>query len=299
MTQRRTRALALPLSLAIATATFAGQGPGNGPGPAPGNGSCSHPATCVPVGDGPFGPPTGAAGPGNGTPSGPGSSNPGAGGPGPGLGSGGDGQVPGQPLLADLTSLPAGDLTEAQAARIAFVREEEKLARDLYRQFAATWRIQAFSKVAEAEQRHFDLMGWLISRYSLDDPAFGQVPGRFTNSSLQALYDELLAIGQESATSAWTVGGIVEETDLVDVEGLEALAPADDLATVAENLARGSRNHLRGFVQALAAQGATDEPALFDAETYAAIVDAAIERGAVDADGEPIPGAGSCSPAAN
>ena len=295
MTSRRPLLVASLLGFALATASFAGQGNGsaNGNGAGSGGGSCTDPSACTPEGTGPYGPPTG------GTPSG------GA------LGSGGPNGAPGQPaggangpscsqqekgalLLAYLETLPVATLTESEAAWILFVREEEKLARDLYLAFAADSTLPAFSKVAEAEQRHFDLTGWLIARYDLVDPAFGRLPGQFTNSTLQALYDELLAIGGESDLAALTAAGLVEETDLVDVGELDPATSADDLATVAQNLARGSRNHLRGFVQALANQAVTYEPVVLDAESYAEIIESETERGAVDVDGNTLPGTATC-----
>lgn len=291
MTLRKTcgPALTILLTVTLAGAALAGQGPGNGP--AAGGGTCADPTSCIPVGTGPYGPPSA-------TPGGPASGNgPGSpAGPNAGPGAGCSQQGQGEALLAYLGALPTGSLTEAQAAWILMLREEEKLARDLYLALADRWPVAAFANVARAEQRHFDLMGAMIARYGLGDPAFGQLPGSFTSSVVQTLHDELLALGNESAVAALSAAARVEETDLADLSTIEATAPPADLLTVDQNLARGSRNHLRGFVAALAAQGATYEPTVLSAEQFAAIVGSETERGAVDAMGEPLPGSASCNP---
>ena len=175
----------------------------------------------------------------------------------------------------------------------------KKLARDLYLQFASKGSAPSFAKVGQAEQLHFDLVGILISRYELEDPAFGRLPGSFSNPVLQGLYDELLAMGAISEADALAAAAFVEETDLADVTTLEEISDDADLMTVEQNLARGSRNHLRGFVAALATRGVTYEPQVLNAEEYAAIVSSEVERGAVDEDGDPLPGTGACNAPSN
>jgi len=73
--------------------------------------------------------------------------------------------------------------------------------------------------------------------------------GRFTNPDLQALYDKLVAQGNQSQSEEYKVGVIIEEVDIADLQRMiAALDPADsDIKDVYENLLHGSENHLRAF----------------------------------------------------
>ena len=138
-------------------------------------------------------------------------------------------------------------LTNEEAAAILFMREEEKMARDLYNAFADQWGWPIFSNIAVSEQRHFDSVGMLIDRYGLDDPAAGNAPGVFTDPTIQALYDDLLAQGSESLTAALQVGVTVEETDIADLDKRLAEVTQFDVKRVFTMLRRGSTHHLAAF----------------------------------------------------
>jgi hypothetical protein len=62
------------------------------------------------------------------------------------------------------------ELSAEEAASLLFMREEEKLARDVYNTLSATWGIQSFSIIASSEQRHMDEIKVLLDRYALTDP---------------------------------------------------------------------------------------------------------------------------------
>jgi hypothetical protein len=72
------------------------------------------------------------------------------------------------------------------------MREEEKLARDVYAALGDMRGQQIFTNIASSEQTHMDAMGTLIDRYSLEDPIITDVRGVFSSSALQSLYDELI-----------------------------------------------------------------------------------------------------------
>jgi len=74
------------------------------------------------------------------------------------------------------------------------MREEEKLARDVYVALAAQWNLQIFANISVREQNHFDQIAALLDRYKLADPGFGE-PGEFSDSHLQELYTTLVARG--------------------------------------------------------------------------------------------------------
>lgn len=157
-------------------------------------------------------------------------------------------------------------LDEAERATLLFMREEEKLARDIYTTLYGIYGAQVFANIRESEQRHFEAIGRLIDKYGLKDPATPDLPGVFRDPRLQALYDELLARGATDLLSALYVGGFIEETDMDDLA--EAIEESDqqDLDRVYDNLREGSKNHLRAFAANIEARGATYTPEYLSAE---------------------------------
>lgn len=137
-------------------------------------------------------------------------------------------------------------LTATETQWLVLMREEEKLARDVYTKLYQTWKLSVFSNIARSEQRHFDAIGVLIERYGITDPALAQA-GKFTSPTLQALYDELVAKGLVSAVAALQVGVAIEEQDIDDLEKAIAQTTAADVKRVYANLLAGSQNHLDAF----------------------------------------------------
>lgn len=134
-----------------------------------------------------------------------------------------------------------------EVADLVFMREEEKLARDLYLSFEEAWGETTFAQIASSEQRHMDTILRKLVKYQLPDPAAGNAIGEFTDDTIQTLYDQLLADGLANALAALKVGGFVEELDILDNMEAAAAATQADLVRVYEALTCGSRNHLRAF----------------------------------------------------
>jgi hypothetical protein len=147
-------------------------------------------------------------------------------------------------LPARTTTAP---LSASEAAAVTYMREEEKLARDVYKKLAQTSGNATFTRIAAGEQRHMDAIGKLIQSYRLTDPAKGMAAGAFRDADLQKLYDELLAKGSASAAAALEVGQTIEQVDIADLQQRQADATHADVRWVFERLERGSENHLRAF----------------------------------------------------
>ena len=144
-------------------------------------------------------------------------------------------------------------LTSQEQADLLYIREEEKVARDSYLTLYGVWSLQVFSNIAEAEQSHMDAILKLLDKYNLADPAAGNGIGVFTNPKLQTLYYTLMAKGELSSLDALEVGGLIEETDIVDITAAVGRSQHEDITKTYETLMCGSRNHLRGFAQVITA----------------------------------------------
>lgn len=149
---------------------------------------------------------------------------------------------PGTPVVAPYVAPTAVEVTD-----MTYMREEEKMARDLYLRFAEAWDILPFDAIASSEQNHMDAMLRMLIKYRVADPAAGNLVGEFTDPELQALYTKLLAEGFKGPVEALKVGGLVEEVDLIDLREVIAQTTKEDLRRVYSNLLCGSRNHLRAF----------------------------------------------------
>ena len=127
------------------------------------------------------------------------------------------------------------------------MREEEKVARDVYLTLYDEWGLRVFSNIASSEQQHMDAILTLINLYGLTDPVGSNDVGVFTNPDLQALYDDLLAQGLESPAAAIEVGILIEQTDIADLQTRLAATDNSNIERVYNNLLRGSQNHLAAF----------------------------------------------------
>ncbi len=146
------------------------------------------------------------------------------------------------------------DLSEAEAEGLSFMREEEKLARDVYLMLYEQWGIRIFQNIAKAEETHMSAVAGLLERYGIPDPAADTAVGVFTNPELQALYDQLMEEGSQSLADALRVGALVEEVDIIDLEDYIDQTDNEDMLLVYQNLLKGSYNHLRAFTSTLEKQ---------------------------------------------
>lgn len=183
-------------------------------------------------------------------------------------------------LRNQLNSLPKEALSAEEEAGLLFMREEEKLAYDLYTRLYEQWNDQVFNNIAQSEATHTEAVKLLLDKYELPDPATGNSIGVFTNSNLQALYNNLRADGQVSEVAALEVGAAVEEIDILDLEQqLLTVVDNQDIRLVYTNLQKGSRNHLRAFVRNLTARGITYQPQYLSQEVYEDIILGDVETG--------------------
>jgi len=182
-------------------------------------------------------------------------------------------------LSTAIASIDVSNLTDEEINALQYMREEEKLARDVYLALYDIWGLQIFNNIASSEQTHTDAVKTLIDRYGITDN-FSAEYGVFINPDLQALYDQLVEQGSRSIGDAIKVGAAIEEIDILDLE--ESLSKTDkvDIITVYENLLKGSENHLRAFVSTLERQtGEVYEPQYMSTESYNEVISASGSTG--------------------
>lgn len=187
-----------------------------------------------------------------------------------------------------IARLPAEELSFEEEQGLIYMREEEKLARDVYAAFYDLWQAPFFRNISLSEQRHMNALKLLIVKYGLTDPVSDPTAGVFTDPVFQSLYNDLTAQGQISLVEALKAGAAIEELDIMDLA--ERIAEADnlDIQLVYQNLLKGSRNHLRAFAYHLSLNGVIWEPLYLTQEQLDDILTTPWERGHVDENGDPV-----------
>lgn len=174
----------------------------------------------------------------------------------------------GTPLYAD-----SMELTEHEVDDLTFMREEEKLARDVYADLYQYYKESGtemiiLANIAVSEQKHMDAMLNLLDKYQLADPTVGLEQGEFDHPVLSDLYKNLVSNstanqpvlseplrgGKVSPEDALYVGAWIEERDMIDILHAIANTSRADIVGVYTNLLCGSREHLRAFVKHLGAE---------------------------------------------
>jgi hypothetical protein len=149
--------------------------------------------------------------------------------------------------LSPSTSAPSGTLSEAQRVTLAGMAQEEKLAGDLYQAFAGRYPAVVFDRIAAAEDQHLVAVRTLLARYGLSDPTAGKPAGQFSDATVQATYDRLLAEGSADQSAAFRVGQQVERTDIADLRRAVNGLSAADVTQVYQHLLAASQQHLAAF----------------------------------------------------
>jgi hypothetical protein len=175
--------------------------------------------------------------------------------------------------------LSGGELSPAEEEALIFMREEEKLAHDVYTVMYKQWGLPIFLNISRSEQAHTEAVKTLLDKYAVPDPASEEF-GVFTNQELQALYDELISQGSQSLTEALRVGAAIEEIDILDLQERLADTESGDVLRVFNNLLRGSFNHLKAFTSTLAAQtGETYQPQIMSVDDFQAKIGEVMLKG--------------------
>jgi hypothetical protein len=151
-------------------------------------------------------------------------------------------------------------LDASETEGLIYMREEEKLAHDVYVTLYEKWGVPIFQNIAKSEDRHETKIETLLDRYQISDPVGDNPIGVFVNPDLQELYNTLVAQGSQSLTEALKVGVLIEETDIVDLQERIAQTDNADIQQVYEQLLSGSNNHLSAFTSNLSGETNAEDP---------------------------------------
>jgi len=176
-------------------------------------------------------------------------------------------------VSAGRKSKDVSSLDRNEASHLTFMREEEKLARDVYLTFAEFYPQQGvFAKIATtSEQTHADTMRDKLAQYNLPDPnpetnnlpdSLGVFTGDEWGGHFTEIYTALVDKGSISELDALYVGAFIEELDMHDIADCPdhmvehgysdpcGLHYTDEkgLINAYRSLIDGSQQHLRAYV---------------------------------------------------
>ena len=163
-------------------------------------------------------------------------------------------------------------LDHNETTHLVFMREEEKLARDVYYKLGELYpNSDCFGNIDDSEQRHTTAVRDMLALYGVPDPSTNDNPGVYTGAEYGWYFTEkyqlLTTMGAASELEALKVGALIEELDMYDinlcpkiiVEQDEQIDSPEDCGRLYTdnpnvydmlgNLVSASENHLRAFVK--------------------------------------------------
>lgn len=154
---------------------------------------------------------------------------------------GADNHLPGSPFVQPT-------LNGEQIASLRFMIEEEKMAGDLYDAFYDQTGAVIFSRIAASEDRHLDALLKQADLAGVNVSDLLALPsGAYQDPALQELYTSLYQAGSVSQDAALSVGLLIEQTDIADLNAALDDVAGTALVGVYSNLLAGSENHLAAF----------------------------------------------------
>ena len=92
--------------------------------------------------------------------------------------------------LTSVSAVSQIKLSDSEIKDLHYMREEEKLAHDVYMAMYRKWNNNIFLNISRSEEQHVASVKGLLSYYGLKDMASDLPEGKFQNAELQKLYNE-------------------------------------------------------------------------------------------------------------
>jgi len=160
------------------------------------------------------------------------------------------------------------ELTAVEQQDLSYLREEEKLARDVYLYNKELYGLNIFGNISSSEQTHMDKVLELLELAGLEDPMKSNSIGEFNNAELAVLYTELTEQSSVSIVEALKVGALIEDLDIDDIEKMITHTSNETVLTLYANLVCGSKNHIRSYTRNLESNGAAYTPQFISNDYY-------------------------------
>lgn len=154
------------------------------------------------------------------------------------------GTIPDAPVPLCVLS---GTVTDTDAAGLLFMREEEKMARDVYAYLYAKYNSLVFGNITKSENAHMLAVLRLITAFKITDNSNNNA-GEFTNTHIKDMYQQLITMGNISLIEALKAGVLIEQADISDLEKEILAAQNASIKTVYTHLMAGSNAHLKAYI---------------------------------------------------
>jgi hypothetical protein len=172
----------------------------------------------------------------------------------------------------DASTADDGVLDYNERIHLIFMREEEKLARDVYTKLGSMYPDSViFGNIDDSEQRHTTAVKAIIEKYGYKDPNTNDNIGVYTGEDygwyFTEKYNLLVERASISELEALYVGAFIEELDMMDINqcpkviveadnGISEVTKCGKIATDNSDIVRlydslldGSDSHLEGYVK--------------------------------------------------
>ncbi len=163
-------------------------------------------------------------------------------------------------------------INEHERLHLIFMREEEKLARDVYINLSMKYPdVSVFEKTSTSEALHGSKVLKTLNRFSIDDPVGDDNVGVFSSKEFGQYftdkYQKLTEMGAISELDALYVGALIQETEMkeirtcpqVIIDTAESINTSKDcglvhtdnraISSLYDYLLKGSEKHLRAYVR--------------------------------------------------
>jgi hypothetical protein len=148
----------------------------------------------------------------------------------------------------------SGASSDSEAEGLLFMREEEKMARDVYAYLYDKYQLPVFKNITKSENAHMSAVLRLIEGFGITDNGNNN-SGEYANTHIAELYDQLIEMGNISEIEALKVGVLIEQTDIADLQKELLTVENSSIKTVYGNLLKGSGAHLKAFTWNLEVRG--------------------------------------------
>ena len=162
-------------------------------------------------------------------------------------------------------------LSKQEMEDLQFLKEEEKLARDVYLFSYDLYGQNIFKNISNSEQSHMNSVSIIMEKYGIEDLSLTE-RGKFSNSVLQNLYDDLTSLASKSMEEALLVGATIEDLDINDLNEFIENTNHLNIETMYNKLNCGSRNHLRAYIKNLGNLNVSYDPQFISMEEFNSII---------------------------